>query len=275
MSLLSKSQVSLATALVVAIFGGASAAHAQTFSFIGATPGSQVVTVSTDGGADYEEGYAGRYQGQLNGEAVNIFCVDVTHPIHAGDSYTANTSYHITDAAGPLSGGYYQGGLASAITSNDLGSVNVTVAQAAARSSEVAWLADNYLNATSFSNGINTNVTDNLTAINLSIWDIVRDGGDGLSAGQLLAEDTGSYGGLVSYYEGLAGAQTGYQSSTATWIQAPQSANGTHLQDYVYSTNGAPAVPEPGVPTMLACLGVVIAGLSLRRKMQAKTSRRA
>jgi len=275
MSLLSKTQVSLTTALVVAILGGGSTAHAQTFSFIGSTPGSQIVTVSSDGGADYQGAYAGRYQGNLNGAPVNIFCVDVTHSIHAGDSYTANTQYHITDAAGPLSGGYYQGGLASAITTNDLGSVTVTPAQAAHRSSEVAWLSDNFLNASSFSNSINTNVTDNLTAINLSIWDIVRDGGDGLSAGQLRAENTGSYGGLVTYYEGLASAQTSYQSSTATWIQAPQSSPGTHLQDYVYTNGGAPAVPEPGVPTILACLGAVVAGISLRLKMQAKAGRLA
>lgn len=279
MSLISKSQVGLAVAALSSILGGATAAHAQTqnFVFSGALPNSQGVSVSSNGGATYENAYAGQYHATLDNTPINIFCVDISHDIHNNDAYTANTQYHITDAAGPLSGSYYSGGLASAITTNDLGSVTVTAAQASARASEVAWLADNYLNVSSFSGVKDTDVTDNFTAISLSIWDIVRDGGDNLSTGQVVAQNLGSVGDLVTYYEGLAGKQTAYQSSTATWIQAPQSTPGSHMQDYVYEKSGTPpqAVPEPGVPTMLSCLGLVVSGLYLRRKQQAKGASRA
>ncbi len=271
MSIFSKTSVGLTAAALIVILGGAKGASAQTFSFSGALPGSQVVTVSSDGGISYENAYAGRYHGILAGDPINIFCVDITHSIHTNDTYTANTQYHITDAKGSLSGNYYAGGLASAITTNDLGSVTVTSIEASHRASQVAWLADNYLNANSFSGSGDTDLTNNLTAVNLSIWDIVRDGGNGLGSGQVTAKNLGSLGNLVSYYEALAGNQTTYQSSTAMWIQAPQSTSGDHLQDYVYvkkgSNSGTPQpVPEPGVPTMILCMGLVAGAVVAARK---------
>jgi len=271
MSIFPKTSVGLTAAALIVILGGAKGASAQTFSFSGALPGSQVVTVSSDGGSSYENAYAGRYHGILAGDPINIFCVDITHDIHTSDTYAANTQYHITDAKGSLSGKYYAGGLASAITTNDLGSVTVTSIEASHRASQVAWLADNYLNATSFSGSGDTNLTNNLTAVNLSIWDIVRDGGNGLGSGQVKAKHLGSLGSLVSYYEALAGNQTTYQSSTAMWIQAPLSTSGDHLQDYVYvkkgNNPGTPQpVPEPGVPTMILCMGLVAGAIVVSRK---------
>ena len=100
--------------------------------------------VSPACGSSYEQGHAGRYYRPLTGDPINIFCVDITHDIHTSGTCTANTQYHIPDAKGSLSGSCYAGGLASAITTNDLGSVTVT-----------------------------------------SIWDVVRDGGDGLTSGQV------------------------------------------------------------------------------------------
>jgi len=278
MSFFSKTSGKLAAAALIVILGGAKStlAQTQTFSFSGSLPGSQVVTVTSDGGSSYEQGYAGRYHGTLAGDPINIFCVDISHAIHTSDTYTANTQYHITDAKGSLTGSYYAGGLASAITTNDLGSVTVTGIEASHRASQVAWLADNYLSASSFSGSGNTDLTNNLTAISLSIWDIVRDGGDGLTSGQVQAKNLGSISSLVTYYEALASNQTAYQSSTAMWIQAPQSTSGSHLQDYVYVknivTNGTlQAVPEPGVPTMLLCLGLV-AGAALIARKRRKTA---
>lgn len=271
MSIFSKTSVGLTAAALIVILGGAKGASAQTFSFSGALPGSQVVTVSSDGGNSYENAYAGRYHGTLAGDPINIFCVDISHAIHTSDTYTANTQYHITDAKGSLTGSYYAGGLASAITTNDLGSVTVTGIEASHRASQVAWLADNYLSASSFSGSGNTDLTNNLTAISLSIWDIVRDGGNGLGSGQVKAKHLGSLGSLVSYYEALAGNQTSYQSSTAMWIQAPLSDGGGHLQDYVYVKNGGnpgipQPVPEPGVPTMILCMGLVAGAVVVARK---------
>ena len=264
----------LTGAALALVLGGASAAHAQTqtFTFVGSGD-SKVVTLTDNGGTSHIDGYAGRYKGQVGaGPTTNIFCVDLSHEIHNNDTYTANTQYQITSApVTGLTGSYYQGGMASALTNGDLASVTVT--QASARSSEVAWLADNFLNANAFTGASgSTDLTDNLTAINLSIWDIVKDGGDGMTAGQMQAQtkDAGGYLGLVGYYEGLAAGKTNYTSSTAMWIQAPESTLGQHLQDYVYEQPGTPngppqAVPEPGVPTMLFCLSLVVGGLMLSR----------
>ena len=122
------------------------------------------------------------------------------------------------------------------------------------RASQVAWLADNYLSASSFSGS-----------------------GDGLASGRVQAKNLGSISSLVTDYEALASNQTAYQSSTAMWIQAPQSTSGSHLQDYVYVknivTNGTlQAVPEPGVPTMILCLGLVAGAAVIARKRRITAS---
>ena len=261
-----------AGAALALVLGGTPGARAQTFTFSGDLSDSQVVTLTQDGGQTSSQGYAGRYKGQIGSEpAINVFCVDISHEIHPGDTYAANTQYNITSPAGALGGGYYSGGLASALTDGDVASVTMT--QAGSRASEVAYLADNYLNATSFSGASgSTDMGDNLTGLGLSVWDILQDGGDGLTAGQVQtsASDAGAYGGLVSYYEGLAAAHTDYTSSTAGWVQAPQQTLGQHMQDYVYEKPTAPqAVPEPGMTAFLSCLSLVAGGFWLRREKTA------
>ncbi len=102
-----------------------------------------------------------------------------------------------------------------------------------------------------------------------SIWDIVRDGGDGLTSGQVQAKNLGSLGSLAAYYEALACHQTTDQSSTAMWIQALQSASGGHQQNLMYAkgnTTYPQAVPEPGVPTMILCMGLVAGAVVVTRK---------
>ena len=263
-------RVTLLASAALALGGaGAARAQTQTFTFSDDLSGAKVVTLTDNGGANYFSGYAGQYKGQIgSAPTTNVFCVDVSHEIHSGDTYAANTQYAITNPAGSLSGGYYKGGLASALTDGDLASVTMT--QAGTRSSEVAYLADNFLDATSFSGASGSaDAVTNFTALNLGIWDIVRDGGDGLSAGQLQAgtPDATTYGGLVSYYEGLATQHSSYLSDTAYWVQAPQQTLGQHLQDYVYEKPAGPqAVPEPGMPTTLSCLALVVGGLWLRRR---------
>jgi len=260
----------LAGTALALVLGGAQAARAQTFTFSSDLSGSKVVTLTQDGGKTGFRGYAGRYKGQIGAVPVtNIFCVDLSHEIHAGDIYAANTQYDITSPAGALVGSYYSGGLASALTSGDIAAV--TLAQANKRASEVAYLADTYLNAASFS-GVSgsTDTGDNLTGLGLSVWDILQDGGDGLTAGQMQAgaSDAGAYGGLVRYYEEAAEAHTSYTSQTAAWVQAPQQTSGQHMQDYVYEKPvAAPqAVPEPGVPAFLFSLSLVAGGFWLRRR---------
>ncbi|MBV9850988.1 MAG: hypothetical protein JO250_15055, partial [Armatimonadetes bacterium] len=146
-------------ALLAATVGGG-ATHADTvFTFNNDLSGSEVVGLVGAGGQPFGV-YAGRYRAQLGpaqgqGPISNIFCVDFTHDIQLGDYYTANTQHLLTDPAATKSASdaYYNGGLASALVSGDY---NPTGAMAASqRASEVAYLADNYLNATSatFTNG--------------------------------------------------------------------------------------------------------------------------
>ena len=121
-----------------------------------------------------------------------------------------------------------------------------------------AYLLDNYLNANSFSgvSGSN-NLINNLVALQLAQWDILQDGGNGLSTGTFQTDASGitNYGGLVNYYETLASSNSSYNSLTDTWIQAPISQDGGHQQDF--ATNQA-NVPEPDA--VASFMGLLVTG---------------
>lgn len=249
----------LAGAALLLTLGQARSAQAQTFSFVNDLSDAQTVSVSGDGGASFSNVYAGRYKGQLDSDPIiNIFCTDFNHEIRTGDQYQANTNYRVTDAAGPLVGGYYNGGLASALNAQDYkpgGSL-----AASARAGQIAYLTDTYLGAANFGNGFS--LQDNLAAINLSIWDIAQDGGDGLGAGSLRATGLGD---LAGTYLTEAAGHGGYTSQTAAWIQAPVAYDTTHKQDYVTKT--VAAVPEPGTfPLLLLGLTGMGAWAARRRR---------
>ncbi len=269
-------QAGVALALTLGAAAGAAAGTpTQTFTFSSDLSDTRIVTLTENGGQSTFDGYAGRYKGQLgSGPVSNIFCVDISHEIHPGDTYAANTQYNLTSTAGAFGGGYHAGGLASALTDGDI--AGVTLTQATGRAGEVAYLADNYLNATSFSGASgSTSVQDNFAALSLSVWDIVQDGGGGLTSGSVRtgASDASAYGGLVGYYEALAGGHTDYTSTTAGWIQAPEATFGQHFQDYVYEkpapASAPQAVPEPGLPAVLSCLALVAGRFWLRRRAAA------
>ena len=239
-------------------------ANAQTFrsfTLVNDTSETASISISTDSGGTFHGTNAGRYKGVLGGNLVNLVCNDAIHSVSFGSGYTADVDYKITDASGALSGGYYHGGLASVLTNADYINPAITNSAANTRASESAYLSDTYLNATTFSNGVNNNVLANLVALQLAQWDIIQDGGDGLATGTFRA-DSGAqttYNSLVSLYETQAVANSSYSNSRSIFIQAPTSAIGTHQQNFTT------AVPEPGVMAMLA--GMVIPGaLFLRRR---------
>ena len=286
----------LALLATCALAGAAQADTVFTFptSASVALPGSEVVGLVNSSGNPFGV-YAGRYTAQIgptSGPSVltNIFCVDFTHDIELGDTYSANTQHLLTSPAATKAStdAYYNGGLASALNGSDY---NPSGAMAAAqRASEVAYLADSYLNATSLTFTSNfsgsTDLGANLAAVSLSIWDIVQDGANGLGTGGVRLWNPGAtnYDGysasvysqltsLTGYYENQAAQHSTYQSSTATWIQAPRNGSDGHYQDYVMEAGGVnphgpAAVPEPGslAPMLFGVGGLAALAITRRRK---------
>lgn len=238
------------------------------FTFVQATPNDATVNISGDGGVTYENGYAGTYQGSINGKTFNVYCTDFHHNVSNGQSFLVNTDYKATDSAGSLSSnGFYTGGTASAMNSSDY-KIKVNSVTTAQRASRIAWLTDNYQYAanSAFASGLSgsKDFYKNQAAINCSIWDIVQDGGDGITNGSLILDSSGqsTYGGLVSYFEALAAQHDGYVSNTVSWIQSQRDANYAHYQDFLTSS----PVPEPGVTATLISLGLAAGFLGIRKK---------
>jgi hypothetical protein len=253
--------------------------------------------------------YAGEYAATFNGTSINIFCTDFTHEISDGNHYPANSDYSATAAAGPLTAnpslttdGYYDGGLASAITQIDydanVGAGTMSVTQ---RAHEVAYLANTYLGDSNFTGSLSgyTSTNANLAGVSLAIWDIIQDGGDGLASGNgsvdlndttssWTAADYSEFVTLGDYYENQAlnaynanGGSDLY--SNVDWLQAPRTmnSNGTgnttsnnghysHLQDYVTNSTDiiplhtSPA-PEPSFSMLLLSFILIGGAIRFRR----------
>lgn len=278
-----KSTSYIAAGIAFALAAGIRAASADTtssFTFIGASSGSSAsLGISEDGGKSFLTAPAGIYTGSLNGKTVNLYCDDLTHDVSDGDKFTVDASQLITAAASTqtttINGyKYYQGGLASAMTSSDFNPTNKSSLSYSSRASEVAWLADNFQNLKTFSGASgSTSLATNQAAVNSAIWDIVQDGADGVSKGsmQLSSSSATNYSKYVSYYESLAAQHTSYSSTTAYFVQSPlnvQGADGTsHYQDFVYST----ALPTPEAGTGIA-MGVLFFGALLLFRRRNSTS---
>lgn len=215
------------------------------------------VNITTDG-SSVVNGYAGRYDGTLGSQDINVFCVDLNHDINFGQSYTADTSHNVTDAAGPQVGNYFNGGYASALNSGYYNPVQSGGPTNQQRADEIGYLVNTYDNATpaSFNNG--QDLTTNLTAVSLAIWDIANDGGDGMNSGnvQLVQgeNDTATLDPLVNNLETQASAYENTQFLNVKWIQAPIASGG--FQSFAYV---AP-VPEAGT---MAIFGILLAGGAL------------
>lgn len=283
-SKLSRSSRSIVKIGALAAFGLAGMAAAPksdaqlaSFLLVNDTSETSNISISHDNGATFSGTSAGRYKMTFNGgAAVNGWCTDLLHGINFGSGYTANIAYKGTDAIGTLNNntnGYYQGGLASAIGNGDFtGAGNPNAAGALARAASASWLADTYLNTTNFSAvGSGSTITNtNLTAIQVAIWDIVQDGGNGVGTGQgmviLSAADNTTYGSIVNFFETQAATHTNYTNSQVTFVQSPNTLSGgvfTHNQDFLSKAS----VPEPGAVTLFIGTGVLgMMGLSLRKK---------
>lgn len=275
------SQIAAFGALIV-IIAGLKPASADTFKFVTGNFHATNVKISTNSGSSYFSTEAGEYKATIgtgrNTKTIGLYCVDLDHGISAGDTFAANLTYHLTDAAGSTytTGGnkYYKGGLTSAL-GNDIKAYNYNSHQPASstnlsfsnRASEVAWLADNFQNIKTFSSASGTNnYNKNQTAVGLAIWDIIRDGGNGLGQGTVVGSTSTKtdFSSLVNYYEGLAAAHSSYTSNTAFFVQSPLSHSG-HYQDFVYST----ATPTPEAGTSVALALMCVGGMFFRRKKSA------
>jgi hypothetical protein len=247
----------------------AQALSLRTFTLLNDSSQTQTVNMSDNGGATFGDFSAGRYLGSFDGgPAFYIFCIDASHVINYGNSYSALTAFKVTDAAAPLTsvlgGNYYLGGLSSALTDGDFTTTDAT--SALHRSDEAAWLIDQYLNATAatFAGGASgsTNLVTNLAAVQLSIWDIIQDGGDGLGTGSFRTNGAAqtTYGSMVGYYETLAAGHSSYVTPNAIWIQSSESPLGTHAQDFATNT------PEPDSLAIFVGLSISGAGFFMGKR---------
>lgn len=289
----------LGSALTVLGFTPHSAqAATQFFTFLGTDQGLSV-QISTDGSAHYSSATAGRFNGKLGNVAHTVFCTDVSHLIGTGSAFETLVNLgKITDAANILNAAheFYEktpgvgAGMASALeagltTVNGNSNTSVTdylaisdsqslgAAGAQARASEAAYLIDSYLNATAgtFSSGASgqTDLATNLGGVQLALWDIVQDGGDGiLGAGNFRAKSFGTLSdtatsNLVNYYLNQAKAHSSY-TGDAVWIQALRTvvlSDVPHDQDFTYTPHAA--IPEPAF--VQCSVFLILGGIGLRR----------
>jgi hypothetical protein len=172
----------------------------------------------------------------------NTFCVDVLNDISNGNSTNA-TLYNLVGAQGLQTASYDHALNSHSKQQNALA---------------VGYLVDTYLKPT----------TSKATSedVQLAIWDIMNDGGDGLSAGnfRLISGD-----GNASNVNSLESTAYGYNGAlgSLTWIVNPKTGNGVGApyQDFAIRGNNY-AVPEPGLFTLAACIGTGVFGFWRRKR---------
>lgn len=251
----------------------------------------KVVNITVNGGTTWTNNVAaGRYRGKFdpagdgfaNDTAFNIFCLDASHAESSPFETLVANGYVVSPAEAAqevVPGKFYYanifnegGGLESAMTTNDYfkvaGSAGSGPIAVADRDTAVSILVDDFLNAS-------LTIKD-YAAIQLAIWDIIQDGGDGLSVGFFQAT-TGVSGllALAESYRMMVDESTDPKRSDpsrlfyAKYIQAPRpdddpSKLSTHFQEFAFKAS-AP-IPEPAFYQMIALLG--LGGVGLRRHLR-------
>jgi hypothetical protein len=210
---------SLAIGLALMLPVAASAAQV-TYHGSGRGQSVAVVTPYAPNGATY---FAGEMNLSLAGAPAEYptsfigFCVDLQHSVGANDTYPVDL-VPLPDAGLPNSG-------------------------------RIAWL---------YEYGLPT-VVDNTTAagLQLAIWDVLTDNGDGLQAGAFKSNITGG----VATATGTYLAASANQSGSATWLRSPTHPDGRR-QDFV---GPKPVIPEPATASLMA-LGALPMVSFLRRR---------
>ena len=246
------------TLLLCGSLASARAAQADTpFKFLsGATSQSGTALISTNGGTSYEDVYVGQYQIQLgsgaNAKSLNTYCVDVQNDIFVGDTTTSKL-INFTDPTNGFVTAAYNNGVGTTGKQNN--------------ANAVAYLISTYLNSsTSQAKAID---------VGLSIWDIVNDNGNGISAGNfqvqanngtsVTSQNIGDVSTDVSKLISAAYAADPTKTGAVTWIDNPKFTNGnTRYQDF--AIHGAD-YPVPEASTLLG-MGSLLAlgGLTLLRR---------
>lgn len=144
------------------------------------------------------------------------------------------------------------------ITNGDTYAVNLRPTADLLYGDRAAWLYNTY------ATGISTAIQG--SALQIALWETVRDGGVDLSTGafQFLASDNGGSGNtttmaILNQANAYLTASAG-QSSTGTWFEATTHPNNTRNQNML---GPPPAVPDP---SSLAVLTIGMVGLALRRR---------
>ena len=244
--------------LGLALLGGfcaAPVARADTpFQFLtGNTDRAGTAWITTNGSQltpTYENVYAGQYQIQLGSgstaRTLYTYCVDVQHDIFEGDQTTATLKDFTAPASGFATADY-----------NHASPTHTKQQNAEA----VAYLLDTYLN--------HTISTAKSVDVGLSIWDIVNDGGDGLTQGDLRALVSAP---ILTDVSGLIQEAYTHQAQAATiWVSNPKlnTPGNTRYQDYGLHATDYP-IPEASTRLSLgALLGMgIVAGFRQRRRIQ-------
>lgn len=263
----------LACAALMIAATDATQAGTQQFTVIGAELTRDLHI--NNGGAGVGNPYngtarVGRYTGKFaDGTAVTMFCVDARHfdgtPFTTLDAASiplvsdGATAYNATARFYEANGVY--GGIASALTKDDYIPTNGIVpsaADAALRASQVAYLVDKWGNATFAT--VNAG-RDQMAAVQLAIWDILQDGGDGMQLGSFMSNANSYYAAVNAVLADASSIDSSYVGS-AIWIEAQRGATaGAHVQDWAYTP-----VPEPVFMQMGALVGLSGAGLLRRRR---------
>lgn len=205
-------------AISLTITAAVSSAKCANLTYLANTLGDNA-TISVNG--NNENVFAGLFSVSLTGAPVeyptafNSLCVDLFHSISQGDSWEVN----LTPLPNP----------------------NLN------NSGRAAYLY------TTYSNSAATN--DDAAGLQLAVWDIVTDGGDGLSTGNFQASNvpSGAVTAANNYLSDSAG-----KSGSATWLVAT---NG-NKQNLL----GPRSVPEPGSLTLIGTCLLPLLGFSRRSR---------